>query len=261
MTQEKKSFSLGVKSRRPLWQDLLLFAVFVGGAWGALHVGMNWSAYSQIIAFKANNLQASVLSIGESEEVIVAEKKEEPVKPKALTKSDQVVFRNRSIKPRNQAKDLFDDMSIYPSDNRVVIPRIGKNVPLVDVPNSKNWTKLEASIQNALRDGVVVHPISQDPTQNGNFFVTGHSSYYSWDPGRFKDVFALLHEVKVGDTVEVYWHGKKYVYKIEEEKVVPPTEVSVLDQPDDKKELTLMTCTPVGTNKNRLILKGTLVEG
>jgi len=105
---------------------------------------------------------------------------------------------------------------------------------------------------------VVVHPVSHTPGNFGNFFLTGHSSYYAWDKGRFKDVFALLHEVKVGDLVEVYWEGKKYVYKIKAEEVVSPTAVEVLNQPKDKFLLTLMTCTPVGTNKNRLILTGEL---
>jgi len=118
--------------------------------------------------------------------------------------------------------------------------------------------KVTNNIQSGLQNGVVVHPISHSPGNFGNFFLTGHSSYYAWDKGRFKDVFALLHEVKVGDQIEVYWEGKKYVYKIKAEEVVPPTAVEVLNQPKDKFLITLMTCTPVGTNKNRLILTGEL---
>jgi len=94
----------------------------------------------------------------------------------------------------------------------------------------------------------------------GNFFLTGHSSYYAWDNGRYKDVFALLHEVEAGDEAIIYWEGKKYTYILEQSKIIPPTEVSVLKQPDDKSIITLMTCTPVGTNKNRLIWTGRLVS-
>ena len=60
--------------------------------------------------------------------------------------------------------------------------------------------------------------------------------------------------------MNVYWKGKKYTYKIKEQKVVPPTATEVLHQPSDKSIITLMTCTPVGTNKNRLILVGELKE-
>lgn len=252
---------MGTKKRRPLWQDMIRFSLVSLVLWGGLHVALNWNAFEQIIVFRWDNLQVSLVSQPEPSADTPAIAQEQKAQADFLQKREQVVFRNRHIKPRNQAQNLFENMPVYPSDNRIIIPRIGKNVPLVNVPDHDNWIALESNIQEALRDGVVVHPISQDPSQNGNFFATGHSSYYTWDPGRFKDVFALLHEVKIGDTVEVYWEGKKYVYKIEEEKVVPPTEVSVLDQPDDRRELTLMTCTPIGTNKNRLILKGTLVEG
>ncbi len=151
-------------------------------------------------------------------------------------------------------------MPVYPSDNRIYLPRINKNVPLVGVPGHKDFGKLEEAIQDGLRNGVVVHPVSRDPGNIGNFFATGHSSYYNWDNGRFKDVFALLHEVEEGDKVYVYWEGKEYVYQMNAKKVVPPTQVDVLNHPDDKSILTLMTCTPVGTNKNRLILQGDLIE-
>jgi len=107
---------------------------------------------------------------------------------------------------------------------------------------------------------VVVHPISRDPGNFGNFFVTGHSSYYEWDEGRYKDVFALLAEVKEGDNVEVYWEGKKYVYKMRQKEIVPPTKTSVLAQPDDKSIITLMTCYPIGTDEKRLIWVGDLVK-
>ena len=182
------------------------------------------------------------------------EEKLEKVEKKEAPKT----FRQKNLKPRNQAAQVFKDMKIYPSDNRLYIPRINKNVPLITVPQHQNWNQLEKNIQSGLQEGVVVHPISHAPGNFGNFFLTGHSSYYAWDDGRFKDVFALLHEVKVGDSVEVYWEGKKYVYKIKAEEVVSPTAVEVLNQPKDKFLITLMTCTPVGTNKNRLILTGEL---
>ncbi|MBT6831460.1 sortase, partial [bacterium] len=64
---------------------------------------------------------------------------------------------------------------------------------------------------------------------------------------------------EVGDEVEVYWEGKKYLYQLDQSFVIPPTQTSVLNQPTDEKMITLMTCTPVGTNKNRLIWTGDLI--
>ena len=92
------------------------------------------------------------------------------------------------------------------------------------------------------------------PGQFGNVFITGHSSYYPWDSGKFKDVFALLHDLDVGDEFTVFWNQDAYHYRINERKVVTPQETEVLHQPTDKRIATLMTCTPVGTAKNRLVL-------
>lgn len=241
-------FDFKIKKRRPLWKDLAIFCLTTLGAWGMTHVGMNISAYSQIVEYKAEQMQASVFS----------PKKEETPKVEKIEKR-RTPFRNKKIQPQNQAQKVFSDLTVHPSDNRIVLPRIGKNVPLVTVPSHKNWNNLENNIQKGLKDGAVVHPISHMPGNAGNLFVTGHSSYYAWDDGRYKDVFALLHELKTGDTVEIYWEGKKYVYELTGSKVIPPTETSVLSQPVDRRIITLMTCTPVGTNKNRLIWTGDLI--
>ncbi len=258
-----------IKKRRPIWLHGLYLVGLMFSVWGGSHLLLNQSAYTQLATFKYDKLKASLLEpevevveVLENTEVI----KEVAVRPKATAKLEKVEpkrvshFRNKDLKPKNQLKKMFSEMSVYPSDNRVVVPSIGKNVPLVEVPNHQNWNQLENFIQDGLRDGVVVHPVSHSPGSFGNFFVTGHSSYYAWDNGRFKDVFALLHEVELGQIVEVYWEGKKYSYKINEIEVVSPTKVEVLDQPSDKSVLTLMTCTPVGTNKNRLILVGDLID-
>lgn len=255
--EHQGNFQLKLKKRRPLWQEMTLFLAVSLIAWGASQVGMNYPAYSQIAEFKFNTLKASLIPTP-STTPTVAEENTQP----QYTKVDIVdePEYHEEIKPVHYARRVFGKMEVLPSDNRIYIPRLNKNIPLITVPNHQNWNQLEKNIQKGLQEGVVVHPVSRNPGVNGNFFLTGHSSYYPWDQGRFKDVFALLHEVKVNDTVWVYWEGKKYKYKMEVKKVIPPTNTDVLNQPDDRSIITLMTCTPVGTNKNRLILQGRLVE-
>lgn len=149
------------------------------------------------------------------------------------------------------------ELPINPPDNRIMIPKIGQNIPIkeIDPKNllDQQWHNLEEDIQAGLQEGVVHYPGTANPGQNGNVFITGHSSYYLWDPGRYKDVFALLHELVVGDTITVFYNENRYDYKVTEIKVVHPNEVDVLQQTNDKR-LTLMTCTPIGTALNRLIV-------
>lgn len=147
---------------------------------------------------------------------------------------------------------------VGPPDNRLVIPSLGLNVPIAipaaDSLMREDWKTLEEDIQESLQDGVVHYPGTARPGQAGNFFVTGHSSYFPWAPGAFKSVFARLHALNVGDEYWVFYGGDKHRYVIKEKKEVKPSDVSVLDQPVNKRLSTLMTCTPVGTTLRRLII-------
>ncbi|MCK9185883.1 sortase [Candidatus Gracilibacteria bacterium] len=155
------------------------------------------------------------------------------------------------------------NLEISPSDNRLIIPRINQNLPIVRISSEslirRDWSALEKEMQNALQDGVVHYPGTSIPGESGNMAITGHSSYFPWDSGRFKDVFALLHDVVVGDKIVMYWDGKKYIYEITEIKVVLPSDISILKQTPENK-LTLITCTPVGTNLKRLVVTAKPIE-
>lgn len=147
---------------------------------------------------------------------------------------------------------------VGPPENRIIIPKLNLNVPLVTPSYAallkEDWTQVETDIQEALQGGVVHYPGTARPGQAGNFFVTGHSSYYPWAPGKFKTVFARLHQLKPGDEYIVYYGGDKHRYVVTERKEVKPSDISVLDQPTRERRATLMTCTPVGTTLRRLII-------
>lgn len=169
-----------------------------------------------------------------------------------------------SVAGRN-AGDLLSFLpEVGPPDNRVIIPKLNLNIPLI-TPSyqnllQENWSGVEEDIQHALQNGVVHYPGTARPGQAGNFFVTGHSSYYPWAAGKYKNVFARLHEVDVGDEYWVYYGGDRHRYRVVEKKEVKPSDVTVLDQPLDHRMATLMTCTPVGTTLRRLIVKSEEID-
>lgn len=154
--------------------------------------------------------------------------------------------------------------SVGPPENRIIVPKLNLNVPLVTPSFSsllqEDWEGVERDIQDALKYGVVHYPGTARPGQAGNFFVTGHSSYYPWADGNYKTVFARLHELEVGDEYWVYYGGDKHRYIIDSKKEVKPSNVTVLDQPTSRRMATLMTCTPVGTTLRRLIITAQEVD-
>lgn len=153
---------------------------------------------------------------------------------------------------------------VGPPENRLIIPKLDLNVPIMIPANTnllqENWTALEEDIQKDLQDGVVHYPGTARPGQAGNFFVTGHSSYFPWAPGKYKSVFARLGELSIGDEYWVYYGGDKYRYVITAKKEIKPSDVTVLDQPVSKRVSTLMTCTPVGTTLRRLIINAQEID-
>ena len=149
-------------------------------------------------------------------------------------------------------------MSVTPLDFRLVIPKIGRNVPLVKMSDKyitdDLWGKFEKEVQKSLRDGVIHYPGTANPGQVGNAFFTGHSSYYPWDKGEYKEVFANLNQLDKGDEYIIYFQQEKYKYKVTEVKEVRPSDVNVLEQSENKKMSSLMTCWPLGTALKRLVV-------
>ncbi len=163
------------------------------------------------------------------------------------------------------AGDLLSFLpEVGPPVPTLIIPKLGLNVPIVLPPTDsllkEDWKQLEEDIQASLADGVVHYPGTARPGQAGNFFITGHSSYFPWAAGHYKSVFARLHELEEGDEYWVFYGGDKFRYRIIDKREVKPSDVTVLDQPMNKRLSILMTCTPIGTTLRRLIIEAQEID-
>lgn len=139
-------------------------------------------------------------------------------------------------------------LSVSP-EPRIIIKKLSVDAPVIyDMDRTD-----EPSVQRALQDGTLQFADSALPGQKGNVVIVGHSSNVPWVPGNYKFVFATLEQLQQGDIVFLNYKSVRYVYKVSGSKVVKPDDVSVLQQ-TDSPTLTLITCTPVGTSLNRLII-------
>ncbi len=223
--------------------DVLRFGTTFALIFGTLFIGLNYESFWQIAAAELDPLS----HVPELQAQI-------PTLASHLQGRDQ----------KGHEDDLNVVPPVGPPENLLIVPKLGLNVPIVEPSEAplinQDWTGLENEIQASLQDGVVHYPGTARPGQAGNFFVTGHSSYYAWAPGKFKSVFARLSDLKVGDEYWVYYGGDKHRYKIVSSTEVRPSEVHVLDQPTDQRLATLMTCTPVGTTLRRLIISAVEID-
>jgi LPXTG-site transpeptidase (sortase) family protein len=142
------------------------------------------------------------------------------------------------------------------SEPIIIIPKINVEIPVVyDEPSIK-----EEKIQAALERGVVHYATTPNPGEKGNSVIFGHSANNILNSGKYKFAFVLLKRLELGDTFYVQKDGKRYVYKVFDKKIVPPTDLSVLKPTDKPATMTLITCDPPGTNINRLVVVGEQVS-
>lgn len=109
------------------------------------------------------------------------------------------------------------------------------------------------NIKVALQSGVAHVKGSAQPGGNGTTIITGHSSNTAWAKGGYKTVFAPLLKSELGDTFSVDYSGTTYTYQVTEVYEVDPTRVELLNGKDGVA-IRLITCTPLGTDKRRLII-------
>jgi sortase A len=149
-----------------------------------------------------------------------------------------------AIDPSNTAASKTDP-HLPPS---IWIPAIGVRAPIIfGTSNNPN------EIQDELEDGTVHYPTSAVPGQRSNVAIFGHSAGEPWEPGSYKFVFTLLDKIKPSDQIVITYKGTIYIYEVTDSEVVQPTDVSILN-PTSSAELTLVTCSPVGTNQKRLVV-------
>ncbi|MFH1444127.1 MAG: sortase [Candidatus Peregrinibacteria bacterium] len=235
----------------------LLDTVRFGGTFAALFVALfvtlNYQSFWQIIQSRLDPLQEIRMEAGVGAGT-TAELREKLLRSPMLTTAGG----------EDEGNLLSFLPPVGPPEDRLIIPKLNLNVP-ISIPSyeallREDWVQVEYDIQMALEQGVVHYPGTAKPGQAGNFFVTGHSSYYPWATGGYKTVFARLHMLSEGDDYWVYYGGDKHRYVVRSKYEVKPSNVDVLDQPADRRLSTLMTCTPVGTTLRRLIISSEEVD-
>ena len=142
-----------------------------------------------------------------------------------------------------ELKQAYNDRNVQVGDalTRIVIPDLDVNVVVV-----------EGTTANALRAGAGHYPDTPLPCEIGNVAIAGHRTTY----GRpFHNVDIL----EVGDPITLETPIGKCTYVVSEEPfIVGPRDIGVVSNTPNRATLTLTTCHPKGSAKQRLIIKADL---
>lgn len=124
------------------------------------------------------------------------------------------------------------------------IPKIDLIVPVVEGSGAK---QLKTAVGHLEESGEL-------GKSGNNYAIAGHRS------ATFGQFFNRLDELKVNDRFTIWTDADTYTYTVTSKTVVKPTDVHVIDPVADKSLVTLITCHPFRSNKQRLIIKAERVE-
>ena len=127
----------------------------------------------------------------------------------------------------------------------IKIPKIGVEIPIYHGTSNK-----------ALQKGVGHFDNSSLPVggRGSHAVLSGHRGLAT------SRLFTDLDQLETDDMFYVYVSNKTLAYKIDQIKVVKPSEIDFLKIEKDKDYITLVTCTPYAINTHRLLVRGTRVE-
>ncbi|HEY3227842.1 MAG TPA: sortase, partial [Roseiflexaceae bacterium] len=127
----------------------------------------------------------------------------------------------------------------------VSVPRIGVDVDVEERGASLGvWDVPRSTVGH-------FWPVAAYPGTSGNIVLGGHSNYAD-------SIFNHLPDARIGDEVQVFAGGQIRRYIVQEITIVAPQDIWVM-RPTTIETLTLITCYPVGTSSDRLIVRATPV--
>ncbi len=139
-----------------------------------------------------------------------------------------------------EIKSRLPESEYAVSPNRLIIPKIGVNAPVVVTDNEVYGLSL----------GAWLDPKGSTPDQGGNTVITGHRFKYL-PPNNI--TFYLFHKLVPGDTFSVVWEGEDYYYRVKEIKIVEPSDASPYNE-SEEAILTMYTCHPIYSTEKRLVV-------
>lgn len=170
-----------------------------------------------------------------------------------ISKTEQPVVQQVAMAP--ETGNTEDSQNINLSYSHVVIPSVQIDAPITWDVDGRDMDKYLP----VLRDHIAHYDWTPKPGEGGSTMLFAHSTFWENLPNNFDEVFAPLYDMKNGDKVYVVYAGKLFTYEMYQSKVIVPTDPEFISQ-DGPERVMLMTCYPLGSTKNRLLVYAKRVQ-
>ena len=174
---------------------------------------------------------------------------------KAIAYNERIVALNKGeVLDAAKANNKNEYNHIFAQNNGIIgiltIPKISAKLPIY------HGTSDDALMKGVGHVDDTAFPLD---TKGAKSVLTGHNGVLGADM-----LFTRLDEMKVSDRFQVQVGKWVYHYQIKRIKVLTPEETEhyaqQVNRPENKAEVTLVTCTPYGINTHRLLLIGSFTH-
>lgn len=161
-----------------------------------------------------------------------------------------------AIEPSASPESTPSSSTTFPyseKENSIEIPKLNVIAPIVFAEKNDN-----AAYQASLKKGVLLYPQSALPGDKGTTIILGHSSSPNWPKINYDWVFGRLNELNNGNEILIFFNHKKYIYKVNEVKIIEKGQEPTSDVNNPEPTLYLLSCWPPGRDVKRITVKATL---
>ncbi|UJF34193.1 class D sortase [Paenibacillus hexagrammi] len=162
----------------------------------------------------------------------------------AETQMDAEIDSTQSVPQQQQPGQLEAKQAApeVPDDDRTLgiltIPEIHLEVPIVEGTDAEQLRFAVGHFSESGELGIT----------GQNYMIAGHRS------NTFGKFFNRLDELKENDQFTIQTREQTLTYQVLRKKIVTPTDFSVLDPVEGESIVTLLTCHPLYSNKQRLVV-------
>ena len=155
---------------------------------------------------------------------------------------------------KSDLREVLESVSTTDRTEAPPEPVPGEAVALIEIPEiGVDWAVVEGVTVADLKKGPGHYPATPLPGQAGNAAIAAHRTTYGAP-------FNKLADLAAGDEIVVTTRQGEFTYLVETTQVVKPSQTEVLQPPDDPDAavLTLTTCHPMFSARERLIVSARL---
>lgn len=218
-------------------------------------IGTNEETDSTNIIEDFEEHSTAEITMDKQEKLMALEENFENLKKDQREKQEMTLNMQEFLDQKQETHEL--NFNILPPTNRLIIPDLNVNIPLIDIPVIWEADFENENFEEELTQGAVKYPTTATPWEQGNSLIFGHSSTEWWKHNEYWFVFRNLPRLQAWQKIQVIWNGQLYTYEMIERKVVLPKEVESYYnefQKDGESYLTLMGCYPIGSNAKRMMV-------